>query len=266
MTQRKDLIVESDASKSRRIFGEGRVALGLIVGLSISLIAFLAYQQLQLGVAQDTLFEALPSIGVLVVALGSLLISYLVLSENRLLRQAGTDPVVLVHLGKRRDAPMLITIDIRNVGAGAALEVAIEVLNGAPNKTHHRVLTDLTQLTHPIRVIPQNHLVSYNFGTGYQLLGGGESEPLSPITLRVSYKDIEGSEYSNEQVLDVRELRSQHAHTPNDTKVAKSLEDIAKLLTRIVDASGHLNVVAQSKHEYLEDREKLFDELKNKGE
>ena len=233
MTLRTDLVEKGAGAKARQLLGEGRFAIGLTVGLTVALVIWLFASLQSPNLDSIPLHELVPTVGALVVALASLFVSYLVLSENRLLRQAGTDPVVLVHLGKRSDAPMLTTVDIRNVGAGAALEVQIEVLSGAPNVESRRVVTDLTKLTHPIRAIPQNHAVSYNFGAGHELLGGSENDPLEPIRLRVTYRDIEGSLYSNEQVLDVRELRSQQAHTPNETKVAHSLESIAKSLATI---------------------------------
>lgn len=266
MALRNDLIEESKASKKRHLFGEGRFAIGFVTGASTLLIAWLITNSLLSELLLEDLLFAAPTLGALFVALASLLVSYSVLTENRLMRQAGTDPVILVHLGKRDDAPMLTTIEVRNVGAGAAMEVVLEVLKGAPDFDSGRVLTDLTKLSHPIRVIPQNHSISYNFGLGHRLLGASEGfEPLEPIRLRVKYKDIEGAIYGNEQIVDVRELKSQQAHTPNSTKSANSLAEISKSLRQLSDGHKALSVITETKQESLAEKERFYEEMKQIG-
>ncbi|WP_162617598.1 hypothetical protein [Yoonia maritima] len=262
MPQRSDIVKESSMSVRRGLLGEGRFALGLVSGLCVALLVWFLSSLSEERLSIQNVLQIAPAAGALFVALASLLISYLVLSENRLMRQAGTDPVILVHLGKRDDAPMLTTIEVRNVGAGAAMDVSVKVLNGAPAPESRRVVIDLEKLDHPIRAIPQSHSVSYNFGAGFNLLGADKYEPLEPITLQITYENIEGTVYSSQQIIDVRELRFQQAHTPNETKVAKSLESISKDLGNLLSHQKSIAVITETKAEHDESQERFRDETR----
>ena len=104
------------------------------------------------------ILDLLPTMMSLLVATISAYFSYHALKEQRRARQAGTDPVILVHLGKREDAPTMIMLDISNVGAGAAMNVSLHFEKDPTRALFEqaKTLTDLSKLDRPIRVIPQD--------------------------------------------------------------------------------------------------------------
>lgn len=250
MRNRADQIAAGSGLKRNNLLGEGRFAIGLAIGVFLSLVCFMYLDLAGMELTKDEWLAFLPAFAALIVALASLVLSYSALSEQRRMRQAGTDPVVLVHLGKRDDALMLITFEIRNVGAGAAMNVEIEVDPVVSGFNPDRVITDLSQLTHPIKTIPQNHSVSFNFGMGFRLLGEDGEPPLPPFDVKVRYADIEGTKYESTYTIDVRELELQQAHKLPMSVIADGIKELSESVRRSSNGIAPLHVRTESRLEY----------------
>ncbi|WP_146193076.1 hypothetical protein [Maritimibacter sp. 55A14] len=262
MTGKGKFLRKTETKSKHSVLSEGRFALGVVVGLVLCLASYLSIHFLEIEVTKNEFLNAAPAFLALAVALVSLLISYNALFEQRRIRQAGTDPVILVHLGKRSDAPMMITFEVSNVGAGAALNVTLSFDKNDDDFDESRVTTNLRNLTHPIRVIKQNQSVQYNFGVGHRLLG---DEPIRPFHISVKYQDIEENWYSSTQIIDVRELHHQMAHSPPMAVIAKSLERLSKDLTRATEG-GQLRVLAKSTAQHEKEMEEMLSRIHEKKE
>lgn len=179
----------------------------------------------------DKVMAFLPSLVSMMVACTSLFLAYFVLREQVRTRQAGTDPVVVVHLGSREDARILSTIEVSNVGAGAAQNVTVAFEAGVLEeyRASERVISKLPDRLHTIRLIKQNQSVSFNFGLGNELL---KDPPPKPLNVSVEWFDIDGERYHSEQVIDPLELRFQRADDPLTARATKALEGIEKSLGR----------------------------------
>ena len=147
------------------------------------------------------------------------------------MRQAGTDPVVIAHVEKNTDEPILMELRLTNVGAGAAMNIFVDA--EVPINAHTKNLfakpfeADVLQGIKPLKVILQGHSVCYTLGTGPDLLGG---EALAPFQVKLSYQDIEGSEYHSTHGIDVTEFMAQSAASPPNTKIWRELEKIRKAM------------------------------------
>jgi hypothetical protein len=225
----------------------GRFALGICVGVLLAVSAYLAADVSEVGFTRDEILQIVPSLLTLLVAFVSLLISFYALSEQRIMRQAGTDPVILVHLDNREDARILSTFEVRNVGAGAARNVSISLISDISEYVPDRIITDFGKLTHPIRTIPQNHSVSYNFGVGHKLLGEPE---IPPIKIKVDYENIEGDSRSDLQVIDVKELKGQRADDSLSSRLTKAAEKAAKTLEKLGSGLQPMHVTTESYEDY----------------
>ena len=236
------------------LLGDGKVALGAIIGVCISLLAYLLLSrntEASLAMPAAQLSEVLT----LLVALTSVFIAFNALHEQRRSRQAGTDPVILLHLDKREDARIMSTLEVRNVGAGAALDVRVTPPASVLEYHPERIISDLRKLN-PIKTVPQDHSVSFNFGLGHELL----KEPIiPPLRFLVEYKDIEGNNYTSEQIIDVRELHQQRADDSIPSRQAKATEKIATVLEGARTGTRPLNVRVQSKREYEQELADLRD-------
>ncbi len=91
---------------------------------------------------------------------------------------------------------------------------------------------NLREVSHAIRVIPQNQSVSYNLGLGFNLLDG-ELGALPPFRVTVAYEDIEGNRYASDHEIDVRELALRDASTPSLTSISKSVDRMARSLSKV---------------------------------
>lgn len=248
----------TNSKRSRSLLSGGRFALGVAVGVFCVIAVYLAADLFGTGFTRSELIEAIPALLTLLVALVSLLLSFHALTEQKLMRQAGTDPVVLVHLDNREDARIMSTLEITNVGAGAALNVRLELLTDISEFVGNRILTDFSSLTQTFRTIPQDHSISFNFGVGHKLL----EEPLPPpIRFKVSYEDIEGSLTEVIQSVDVSELKQQRADEGLLSRQTKALEKTAKSLERM-QGIRPLNVITQSKDQWRAEQKEQARELK----
>ena len=241
-------------------------AFGIVLGVLATVFSAYFFELFFSAQLWEKIKDDAPTILALIVAFGSLIISYRMFLEQRLTRQAGTDPVILVRLGSREDARILATLEIENVGAGAARNVSVTLQTDLSAYFPDRIITDFSTLK-KIRVIPQGVSVSYNFGMGFRLL---ENPQIPIINFLVSYEDIEGEPYSSLQMLDVSELEGQRADDGMLSKISKSLENIEKAAKNGFPSSKPSQVIVQTieKHreEEAEHRAQLFDHLKKQKE
>ena len=238
-------------------------ALGVLCSMLVSVLLWVVSAVFGSPLSRAEALDLLPTTMSLLVASISTYFSYHALKEQRRSRQAGTDPVVLVHLGKREDAPTMIMLDVSNVGAGAAMNVTLH-FNEAD--THllfeqEKTLTDLSKLNTPIRVIPQDSRVSFNLHSGLQLF----AEPRLPVLrVGVSYSDVDGGSYYDNQILDISELEQQSAHKAPIASIANSIEKMEKSMSKIGQSNNPLRVISQTKAAHQEEEQKTIDAYRAK--
>ncbi|WP_439526164.1 hypothetical protein [Roseovarius mucosus] len=245
MTANK-LYIRSEKRNAASILSGGTFALGVSVGVFLLIFFYVVLSFFFESPDQSIIEISVSEVAVASISLVALLISFGTFSEQRMMRQAGTDPVVLAYLGQREDAPVMITFEIANVGAGAAMNVRFEFLNESAPTRNDRVVTDLSGEFVAIQVIRQNQRVQYNLGTAHTLIG---DNPLPPMTVKILYEDIEGNEYSSIHCLDVREVSKQAAHTPPSMRRVNALEKIEKHLAKLT-SHPELHIVAETQSEY----------------
>ena len=201
---------------------------GVIIGAILTaILAFTSISALELISEKEPwplIRETGPAIIALLVAFSSLIVSSKMFAEQKMMRQAGTDPVVLVYLGSREDSRNFATLEIENVGAGAAVNVIVELKTDLSAFFPNRVRTDFSKLQR-IQTIPQNKSISFNLGLGHELLG---SPTIPQIDFKVSYDDIGGTAHTSEQSIDIRELIGQRADPSLTLRAVQALETIQK--------------------------------------
>lgn len=205
---------------------DGRFALGLLLGLCLALFLWL----LNGGtIAESDAKTLVPALATALVALASLVVSLVALSEQKRMRQAGTDPVLVAHIGQRKDEPFVLVLFVSNVGAGAAMNVRVRA--DKPSNLNQKDLlgnpfdTDVLCGRLPVRVILQNEKITYPIGVGHELV----ADPvLAKFLVALDYQDVEGNSYSSTHEIDVAELKDRPADSPASTKIWRELEKIQK--------------------------------------
>lgn len=215
---------EKNDMKSSLLDG-GRFALGITFSL-IGVILFWLGLELRYGsLAPSSYIGFVPIIISLLVAMVSTFLATSALLEQRKTREASTDPVLVAHLGQRRDARELVTFNISNIGAGAALNVALQVDRPDEDLNNRNLLTDIFRRHHPFTVILQGKSIEFNLALGWDLLG---EKPLSPFQAKLSYEDLAGGMYDSEFTIDVREMEGLGSHKSPQMRMVAALEKMAK--------------------------------------
>jgi hypothetical protein len=233
--------IRHDKNEPKGFFrGVIRLALGVTLGGLVLIVAFIVFEFVWGTVDRSEYLSIAPLIISLLVATASTYFAAYALQEQRKAREAGTDPVLIVHLGQRADARELVTFNVTNVGAGAALKVLLDVdepEDVVDDRSKRNYLRHVFKQHHPFAVILQGKSVEFDFAVGYRLLGQeptdqrDKSLPLHavpPFQARLSYEDLAGGEYDSEFTIDVRELRGLGASKSPQMRMVAALEEIAK--------------------------------------
>lgn len=213
------------SAQPARFFSDGKFAIGLTAGLSFGMLAFAVLSDFWSGWDTSEIVASILVLVSLFVASASLFVAAMALYEQRKTREAGTDPVVLLHFGQRDDARAMVTFCISNVGAGAALNVALDVEAPDDDLSNRNLITDIFSRHHPFRVLKQNDTIEFNLTMGWNLLG---HLPLPPFDARVEYEDIDGNQYEAQFTMDILEMSALGSHDSADIRTTKALEMIAK--------------------------------------
>lgn len=215
-----------EKNEPKRIFsGDGKLALGIVVGVLAVILAFVALQFFWETSGASDYLEIVPLIISLLVATASTYFAAYALLEQRKTRQAGTDPVLVAHLGQREDARELVTFNISNVGAGAALNVLLEVDEPEDELARRNLLTNVFKRHHPVSVILQGKSIEFNLAFSWDLL---TANPLPPFQARLAYEDLAGGQYESLFLIDVRELERLGTNKSPQMRIVAALEKIAK--------------------------------------
>lgn len=218
--------IRHDKNEPKGLFtSDGKLALGIAVGALSVILSIVAFEFFWGAREASDYFEVAPLIISLLVATASIYFAASALLEQRKTRQAGTDPVLVAHLGQRADARELITFNISNVGAGAALNVCIDVDEPKDDRAQRNFLTNVFKRHHPFAVILQGKSIEFNLALRWDLLG---ENPLPPFAARLTYEDLAGGQYESLFSIDVRELDGLGEHKSPQMRMVKALEEIAK--------------------------------------
>ena len=204
---------------------DGKFAVGFLLGALSAIFSALLIGQLtgyQINYVSDNIVVTAS----LAVAAGSFFVAARSMLEQKKLREAATDPVLVAHFGQREDARELVTFKVTNVGAGAAIDVHLNAEPPADSDVESRkLMTDIFKRHHPFKIIPQGESIEFNLALGWNLLG---SEPLPPFKVDLQYQDLNGDEYESTFKLDVREMEKLGAEKSPHMRMVTALEKIAQ--------------------------------------
>ncbi len=219
--------------KEDALLGDGVFALGVLTGLVIVVLYFLAKEIWGAVLSRSELIDVAPAIAAILVAFVSLIISFKALIEQRKMRQAGVDPVLIAHLTQDPHHPLIMALNISNVGAGAAMNVFAKIdrsLGAAPNSMLGRVEhSDFFNFKRPMAVVLQGQSVPHRLGTGPELFGGTCPKKFS---VELQYEDIEGAKYQSVHELNLNEFDNRNANEPPQIKIYRELEKIRNILAK----------------------------------
>lgn len=219
--------------KDNSLLGDGIFALGVMTGLVIVIVVFLGQHIWGALLTKSELIDVVPAMAAFMIALVSLLVSFRALVEQKKMRQAGVDPVLIAHLMQDPEHPIIMSLNISNVGSGAAMNVYANIkedLGAKPNSMLGKIEnSDFFNKKRTIAVILQSQSIPHWMGTGPELFGGDIAPKFS---VELQYEDIEGATYSSTHSLNLNEFEGRNANDPSRVKVVKELEKIRTILAK----------------------------------
>jgi hypothetical protein len=219
--------------KDNSLLGDGIFALGLMTGLIIVIVAYLGQQIWGSLLTKSELINVVPAMAAFTIALVSLLISFRALIEQKKMRQAGVDPVLIAHLAQDPTHPLIMTLNISNVGSGAAMNVYASIndsLGAKPDSMLGKIEhSDFFSKRRPVAVILQSQTIPHWMGTGPELFGG---DILQEFSVELQYEDIEGATYSSIHAVNLKEFDGRNANEPSLARMVRELEKIRGILAK----------------------------------
>lgn len=229
MVDNLDIVRVTKNNKDAPFLSDGKIALGVVIGLIFATLGYLSFTAITNVELTSQALGTVTALSSLIVACGSMLVAARALGEQRKSREAATDPVLIAHFSQREDARELITFRITNVGAGAALNVTLDVTQPDVDLIDRHIITDIFRRHHPFRIVPQGHSIEFSFAMGWELLG---DNPLPPFAAKLSYKDLSGEHYEGSFILDIKEMEKLGANKSPQMRLVSAVEKIERHLAK----------------------------------
>ncbi|GGF56006.1 hypothetical protein GCM10011402_04930 [Paracoccus acridae] len=211
------------------LLSDGKIALGIVVGVVLSTLGYLSLTTITNIEITSQALGTVTAFSSLIIACGSMLVAARALSEQRKSREAATDPVLVAHFSQREDARELITFRISNVGAGAALNVILDVTQPEDDISRRKIITNIFQRHHPFRIIPQGQSIEFSFALGWEVLG---DKPLPPFVAKLAYEDLSAVRYEGYFMLDIKEMEKLGANKSPQMRLVSAVEKIERHLAK----------------------------------
>lgn len=152
------------------------------------------------------------------------LFTWLLVRENRLLRQLGSDPHVIAYIVPERRNSGAIEFAVTNTGRGVAFDVSMKIISGADDFAHHNVRLKSQAF---FAILPHGEKIPKLLGMGHTLL----HEPrLKPFNVRIDYKGANGKAHSSTYRIDITDLEGVFIGKPTDVELVEAVREISKAL------------------------------------
>lgn len=170
-------------------------------------------------------------------------LTYLLASENRRLRKAGTEPHVVAYLAPHPDGNGGVNFVLANVGQGPARNVKFEFVYDAADFRSHNAMLYNEHGRAPLTILPQGERIGSLFGVGYVLFGNSDGKSktvLKPFDVKIAYTDLEGGLRSSIQTIDISQFSGLAGllSKPANREIADTLAKIEKHLAQLAKQSA----------------------------
>ena len=183
------------------------------------------------------LFTAIVSVATVVYAI----LTFIIVKETIRLREAQTEPEIIVYLQPSEDLPSIWDIVVRNIGEGTAYKIKWEFDQDAILvKERGSRLDEQNFFTKEISYFAPGQVYRSIFGVSAELL----ASPAPPaLMLRVSFENRKGKKYRREYSIDPMQFYGRTwVGRHGIREIAESLKDMQKDLSHVVSGFSRLNI------------------------
>ncbi len=197
--------------------------------------------------------------GIFLSGIASLIVAIHLARDNRALRKAGTEPMVIGYLKPDRTTVNVIRFHIRNVGKGPAFNVSMEILGEKEMYRERGLRLPFEPQRPPITALPQDDDLGFFFGVGHELLG---DPSLPPVTISISYENASGRVFNENSAVDIRQFEGfSWVGRLAEDEIAKTLNKIERTIGHMASGFKMLHVKSASPDEWRREKEKEYQEL-----
>lgn len=128
--------------------------------------------------------------------------------ENRLLRQAGTEPEVIAYLIPHPSGHGGINFVIENVGMGLARNISFSLEYDEQDFQSHNVLLTNDENRGSIAFLPAKEKIVCLFGISFELAGSQcNNQWLKPFTVKIKFSDVANKQHEKSCKIDLAQYK-----------------------------------------------------------
>lgn len=203
--------------------------------------------------ANQGAITALATVAIAVVAFLSWRTTRALVRENRLLRKAGMEPLVVAYLKIDSRYKEIVKFALANVGQGAARNIRFRFSANAEDFASHEVRFSDTAERTAIGILPQGDKIEVSLGVGHKLF---EKPRLQPFDVIVEYNDMSGKEVSRTYQLDISQFDGWITiGQPAEHEIAEALKKIERNIEHFAMGLRRLSVETMTVAEVNEEME-----------
>jgi hypothetical protein len=174
--------------------------------------------------------------------------SWQLTKETRKARKTQTEPLVCIYLSPRESWIAWIDLTIENIGIGPAYDIHFTLSNNNDSNEDYKLLSQMSCIQNGISFLAPSQKIK----TFFTSLAEYNKENISPINVKITYKNIYKEEYSSEYTINLSELLGiQQLGEPPLEKIAKNIE-IIKSDIHSISHDKEINVITQTKKQKIE--------------
>jgi len=191
-------------------------------------------------------------------------------NETRKMRHAQTEPCVDVTHRPKDEWIALIDVVVKNIGLGPAYDIKFDISSFTGGEAAKKLVSELKErnyLHYGLKYMSPGQEISSFFTNANENF---DEKMEAQVLIKVSYKSATGTNYHNEYLIDLSELKGmQRIGEPPLYKISKNIEAIKKDIGYFSSGSRHLktDVFTSEDREKVEaEREARQEKLKSKQE
>lgn len=175
----------------------------------------------------------------LITAIATIAIAWLTKTlarENRILRQAGTEPEVIAYLIPHPNGHGGINFVIENVGMGLAKDISFTFEHDEEDFKNHKVLLTNDENRLSFSFLPAKEKIVCLFGVSFELAGSQcNGKWLKPFSVKIEFFDINNKKHNKTCQINFAQYKGLNGilDVPPIVTLSKSLEKIEKHLGAI---------------------------------
>lgn len=206
--------------------------------------------------------QASPAITAIATAAIAVL-TFILASENRRLRKAGTEPHVVAYLAPHPDGHGGVNFILANVGQGPAKNVKFTLIHDEADFRSHSALLYNEYGRAPLTLLPQGERIASLLGVGYVLFGGSEGQSntiLKPFDVKIDYSDVSGRSMTSIHKIDISQFSGLAGilSKPPSREIAETLNKIEKHFAQAVRQSAAVAALIDTTSLNHSVRQKVF--------